>query len=165
MTNEAFARIRRMDRTNESFIKFSEELNEANTNVYRSLEILCGIKCMCKYGRTLDEIYSGSIVFRFNCPNLYSLEDLWESYKSGDFERLVIKTFVTQELKDKYNADDIQLKVTVSWEEYKRCKSELGTSFAFIFICSIWNMFVLTYMIPEYLHLKKSILCLKSEIK
>ena len=129
MTNEAFARIRRMDATKESFLQFSKELTEANTNVYKSLEILCGIKCMCKYGRTLDEIYSGSIVFRFNCPNIYALDDLWESYKSGDLEKLIKETFVTKELKDKYNVDDIKLKVTLSWEEFKKCKKDLGKIF------------------------------------
>ena len=126
MTNEAFARIRRMDASEESFLRFSEELNEANTSVYKSLEILCGIKCMCKYGRTLDEIYSGSIVFRMNCPNIYALEDLWESYKSGDLEQLISNIFVTKDLKDKFNAADIKLKVSISWDEYKQCKNELG---------------------------------------
>ena len=126
MTNEAFARIRRMDASEESFLRFSQELNEANTSVYKSLEILCGIKCMCKYGRTLEEIYSGSIVFRMNCPNAYALEDLWESYKSGDLEKLIVNIFVTKQLKEQFNAADIKLKVSISWEAYKQCKHNLG---------------------------------------
>ncbi|KAK3600361.1 hypothetical protein CHS0354_015502 [Potamilus streckersoni] len=126
MARDAFAKIRRQDDSKPSFQQFSKELQETNDTVYQSLKILAGMKSLCKYGRSLEDILPGSVIFRLNCPNLEALEDLWATYRSGTLLKDLEEAFVTDELKHKFSADSIKLMISISEDDYTKCKYELG---------------------------------------
>lgn len=126
MAMDAYSKIRRANRSVEAHDQFQSELNETNTNVYNSMRVLCGIKCLCKYGRTLDEVFTGSVVFRLHCPNVDALLDLWNLYKSGELLKLLNDAFVNEELLEKYDCEKINLNVGIDWNDYLKCKQELG---------------------------------------
>ncbi|KAL3885572.1 hypothetical protein ACJMK2_025623 [Sinanodonta woodiana] len=126
MARDAFAKIRRQDDSKPSFQQFNKELQETNETVYQSLKILAGMKSLCKYGRSLEDILPGSVIFRLNCPTLEALEDLWATYRSGSLLRDFEEAFVTDELKHKFSADSIKLMISISEDYYNTCKCELG---------------------------------------
>ncbi|KAL4216462.1 hypothetical protein ACF0H5_024186 [Mactra antiquata] len=125
MAMDAYSKIRRTDRSADAFEQFQAEINETHANVYNSMRVLCAIKCMCKYGRTLEDMFSGSVVFRLNCPTLDALLDLWHLYKSGDLLRQFKDAFITEELLEDYNCEDIEIVVKIDWGNYLDCKREL----------------------------------------
>ena len=93
---------------------------------YNVLKLLCGIECLCKYGRLLQEVYTGSVVFRLHCPNMDALLDLWHTYTLGDLQKQLQDAFVTQELLDKCGCTSIKVKVHIRKKEYLECKTDLG---------------------------------------
>ncbi|XP_052787167.1 uncharacterized protein LOC128222251 isoform X2 [Mya arenaria] len=125
MAINAYSKILRADRGMEAYEQFQREKAETDTLVYNSMKNLCGIKCLCKYGRTLEEVYSGSVVFRLNCPTRDALLDLWHTYKVGDLTKQIQAAFVTDSLLEKFNCEEIVLKVEIIWKEYLHCKEEL----------------------------------------
>ncbi|XP_053386911.1 uncharacterized protein LOC123542619 isoform X2 [Mercenaria mercenaria] len=125
MAMDAYSKIRRANRSAEAHDQFQNELNETNAIVYTSMRRLCGIKCLCKYGRTIEEVFSGSVVFRINCPNVDALLDLWQLYKSGDLLKQFKDAFINEDLLEKYDCEDIILKVEIRWQDYLDCKQEL----------------------------------------
>ena len=136
MALQAYSKIRRTDSSPASFSQFQNEITETNLHVYESMQFLCGVKCLCKYGRTLEEVYNGSVVFRLHCPNIDALVDLWQEYKSGKLLQQLQKHFVTEELKRDFGCDAIKLSVLISKEDYYTCKTELGLYMYMIGHCS-----------------------------
>jgi hypothetical protein len=126
MAMDAYSKIRRTDRSAEAHDQFQTELQETHNSIYTSMKVLCGIKCLCKYGRSLEEIFPGSVVFRLKCPNLDALLDLWHTYKSGNLEKQLMDAFISQELLDRFDCENIKLKVSIHWVDYLDCKKELG---------------------------------------
>jgi hypothetical protein len=53
-------KIRRMDSSEHSFDRFTNEATETREQIFNSVKVLCGIKSMCKYGRIIDDIFTGS---------------------------------------------------------------------------------------------------------
>ena len=126
MAMDAYSKIRRTDRSAKAHDQFQNELNETNANVYMSMRVLCGIKCLCKYGRTIEEVFSGSVVFRIKCPNVDALLDLWSMYKRGDLLKQLKDAFISEELLQKYGCEDVKINVDINWRNYIDCKQELG---------------------------------------
>ncbi|XP_060562465.1 uncharacterized protein LOC132722060 isoform X2 [Ruditapes philippinarum] len=128
MAMDAYSKIRRTDRSAEAHDQFQNELNETNANVYMSMRVLCGIKCLCKYGRTIEEVFSGSVVFRIKCPNVDALLDLWHFYKDGELQKQMKDAFISEELLQRHGCEDVDLKVEIDWKNYLDCKQELESS-------------------------------------
>ncbi|XP_052096600.1 uncharacterized protein LOC127731799 [Mytilus californianus] len=125
MARDAYKKIRRRDSSEYSFDRFNTEATETREQIFDSVKVLCEIKSMCKYGRVIDDIFSGSIIFLFNCPTLLALDDLWEIYLSGRLKEMFNSAFITDELKHKYGASTARLEVVISKEVYHRARSEL----------------------------------------
>ena len=125
MARDAYQKIRRMDSSEHSFDRFTNEATETREQIFNSVKVLCGIKSMCKYGRIIDDIFTGSIVFLINCPTLKSLDHLWNDYLSGELSVILNEAFLSEKLKMKYNCPTARLHVMISIEDYQRAKDEL----------------------------------------
>ncbi|XP_052265349.1 uncharacterized protein LOC127867881 [Dreissena polymorpha] len=125
MAINAYSKILRADRGRDAYEQFQREKAETDAMVYDSMKNLCGIKCLCKYGRTLEDVYSGSVVFRLHCPTLDALLDLWHTYRVGDLGRQIQGAFVTRGLLDRHGCDVIELRVQIAWKDFVQCKEEL----------------------------------------
>lgn len=112
-----------------SMEQYHKEIEGTHDMYYSAMKLLCGIKCLCKYGRMLDEVYTGSVVFRLHCPNMDALFDLWQVYTLGDLQKELQNSFVTDELLNKFGCTAIKLKVHIKREEYLECKHDLGEYF------------------------------------
>lgn len=123
MARDAYRKIRCTDDSKQTLEQFDHEVQVTNNSIYDAMEILCSIKCLCKYGRLIDDIYPGSVIFTINCPTLKSLDDLWSRYTSKEIESNFRKDF--NGLKKKY-AFDFLLAVHISTEDYMQCRTELG---------------------------------------
>ena len=58
-------------------------------------------------------VESGSVIITVQCPNLESLESLWNDYQSGHLKDIAETFLVTDELKRKLGMDNIRLKTTI----------------------------------------------------
>lgn len=110
----------------EQYEQFLLERHETDKMVHNSLQVLCSIKCFCKYGRTVQDVFAGSVVIRLHCPNFDALLDLWHSYKLGDMQEELQKALVTQEMLDKFKCDSITIKVNIDYDAFLECKKDLG---------------------------------------
>ncbi|XP_020611285.1 uncharacterized protein LOC110049799 [Orbicella faveolata] len=68
----------------------------------------------------------GSLLITVKCDSLQILESLWEDYLSGRLGEVVQRCFVTEEILTELSLEELQLKTTISEEEYKACKMFLG---------------------------------------
>lgn len=126
MARDAFHKIRRKDDSLDSFNQFQKELDETNKTIQQAMEILCSFKSLCKHGRTIEDIFSGSVVIRLNCPDTNALMTLWEDYLSGDLTKMVNDVLVTKSLLDKFETEKIVLKVSIAKECFESCRDGLG---------------------------------------
>ncbi|XP_060075209.1 uncharacterized protein LOC132554894 [Ylistrum balloti] len=127
MARDAFAKIRRKDDSAEAHDQFGKELQETKSRIYQAFDILSGVKAICKHERTVVDMFSGSVVFRVRCPTVFALDNLWDSYQSGDLNTIVNRHFVWDSLRSKYSDMDIGLIVTIAEGEYQLARAELGT--------------------------------------
>ena len=67
-------------------------------------------------------VETGSLIITVQCPNLESLESLWNDYQSGHLNDIAETFLVTDELKRKLRMDNINLKTTIEEENYLICK-------------------------------------------
>ena len=67
-------------------------------------------------------VESGSLIITVQCPNLESLESLWNDYQSGHLNDIAETFLVTDELKRKLGMQNIRLKTTIEEENYLICK-------------------------------------------
>ncbi|XP_069103305.1 uncharacterized protein [Argopecten irradians] len=127
MAHDAFRKIRRKDDSNEALEQFGKEVQETKIRISQAFEILDGVKAICKHERTIVDMFSGSVIFRVSCPTVFALDDLWDSYQSGELTSTINKHFVSDCLRTKYSDMDIGLVVTITEEQYRRAKNELDT--------------------------------------
>ncbi|XP_021368028.1 uncharacterized protein LOC110459884 [Mizuhopecten yessoensis] len=127
MAHDAFQKIRRKDDSNEAMEQFGKEVLETKSKINEALDILRGVKAICKHDRDIVDMFSGSVVFRVRCPTVFALNDLWDSYQSGDLATTLNRHFITDTLRSKYLDMDIGLVVTISEDQYRRAWRELGT--------------------------------------
>lgn len=126
MARDAYQKIRRHDDTKKSFDQFENELQETNSKIFDAMSILCTIKALCKHGRKIEDITTGSVVFKISCPTSFSLRELWQSCKSGRLENSFNRAFVSDPLRAKYPNIQIYLNVEVQRDEFEKALQELG---------------------------------------
>ncbi|KAK3096203.1 hypothetical protein FSP39_024439 [Pinctada imbricata] len=125
MANDAYSKIRRSDDSKQAMRQYQEEVNETNLTIFDSMSILCSIKALCKHGRTLEDVYPGSVIFVIRCRTVSALDDLWRMYKSGEIDKLFTKDFLTLKMKRKYGVSNVRLRAEIKLEEYWKVRKEL----------------------------------------
>ena len=66
-----------------------------------------------------------SLRIAVKCPDLESLEHLWQDYCSGHLNCVAEELLVTDDIKRKFNLESIKLKTTISEEDYLAYKQYL----------------------------------------
>lgn len=77
------------------------------------------------YNVTLTSVGMGSLVIVVHCPNLKSLETLWNDYCSGALNEAAEKFLVTNDIKTEINLDALKLKTIIKEEDYSICRKSL----------------------------------------
>ena len=126
MAHDAYSKIRRADDSRQAFEQYQEEVNDTNMTIFDSMSILCSIKSLCKHGRTIEDMYPGSVVFVIKCPTTHALDDLWYMYKSGQIEHEVNADFLTPCMRRRHAAPYVRLKVVINEDDYLKTRKEIG---------------------------------------
>ena len=77
------------------------------------------------YNFSLTSVGMGSLVIKGQCPDLQSLESLWNDYRSGVLNEAAEKFLVTDDVKKEINLETLRLKVIIKEESYLTCKKAL----------------------------------------
>ena len=77
------------------------------------------------YNVTLTSVGVGSLVIKVQCPDLQSLESLWNDYCSGVLNEAAERFLVTDDMKKEINLETLRLKTIIEEESYLICKKAL----------------------------------------
>ena len=77
------------------------------------------------YNLTLTSVGVGSLVIKVQCPDLQSLESLWNDYRSGVLNEAAERFLVTDDVKKENNLVTLRLKTIIEEESYFTCKKAL----------------------------------------
>ena len=77
------------------------------------------------YNLTLTSVGVGSLVIKGQCPDLQSLESLWNDYCSGVLNEAAERFLVTDDMKKEINLVTLRLKTIIDQESYFTCKKAL----------------------------------------
>ena len=77
------------------------------------------------YNLTLTSVGVGSLVIKVQCPDLQSLESLWNDYCSGVLNEAAERFLVTDDMKKEINLVTLRLKTIIEEESYLTCKKAL----------------------------------------
>ena len=89
------------------------------------------------YNLSLTSVGVGSLVIKGQCPDLQSLESLWNDYCCGVLNEAAERFLVTGDMTKEIDLVTIRLKTIIEEENYFTCKKSLmeksGESWAIIF--------------------------------
>ena len=77
------------------------------------------------YNVTLTSVGVGSLVIKGQCPDLQSLESLWNDYCSGVLNEAAERFLVTDDMKKEINLVTLRLKTIIEEESYFTCRKAL----------------------------------------
>ena len=77
------------------------------------------------YNVTLTSVGVGSLVIKVQCPDLQSLESLWNDYCSGVLNEAAERCLVTDDMKKEINLETLRLKTIIVEDSYLTCKRAL----------------------------------------
>ena len=61
----------------------------------------------------------GSLIITVRCSSLRILDELWEDYRTGHLKEVAQRYLVTEDILQQLGLDSVELKLTISEEEYK----------------------------------------------
>lgn len=61
------------------------------------------------------------------CNNLEGLERLWEDYRSGHLNAIAEEYLVTDDIKERFHVESVNLVATIQEEDYVACKEFLSS--------------------------------------
>ena len=77
------------------------------------------------YNLNLTSVGEGSLVIKGQCPDLQSLESLWNDYCSGVLNEAAERFLLTDVMKKEINLETLRLKTIIEEESYLTCKKAL----------------------------------------
>ena len=77
------------------------------------------------YNLSLTSVGEGSLVIKGQCPDLQSLESLWNDYRSGVLNEAAERFLLTDVMKKEINLETLRLKTIIEEESYLTCKKAL----------------------------------------
>ena len=77
------------------------------------------------YQFSLTTVGEGSLVIKGQCPDLQSLESLWNDYCSGVLNEAAERFLGTDDMKKEINLVTLRLKTIIEEESYLTCKKAL----------------------------------------
>ena len=83
--------------------------------------------CVLPAGAKLLQITEGSVYLKVQAESLAALEHLWRLYKNGILKKRLQALFVTDEMRDLADGEQVEVIVTIDEEEYDKTRNELAT--------------------------------------
>ena len=77
------------------------------------------------YNFSLTSVCMGSLVINGQCPDLQSLESLWNDYHSGVLNEAAENLLVTDDIKREISLETVKLKTIIEVASYLICKKAL----------------------------------------
>ena len=77
------------------------------------------------YNFSLTSVGMGSLVIKGQCPDLQSLESLWNDCDSGGLNEAAERLLVTDDIKREINLETVKLKTIMEVDNYLICKKAL----------------------------------------
>ena len=77
------------------------------------------------YNFSLTSMGMGSLVINGQCPDLQSLEGLWNDYHSGVLNEAAENLLVTDDIKREISLETVKLKTIIEVDSYLICKKYL----------------------------------------
>ena len=77
------------------------------------------------YNFSLTSVGMGSLVIKGQCPDLQSLESLWNDYHSGVLNEAAERLLFTGDIKREINLETVKLKTIIEVDNYLICKKAL----------------------------------------
>ena len=77
------------------------------------------------YNLSLTSVGLGSLVIKGQCPDLQSLESLWNDYYCGVLNEAAERLLVTDDIKREINLETVKLKTIIEVDNYLICKKAL----------------------------------------
>ena len=77
------------------------------------------------YNFSLTSVGMGSLVIKGQCPDLQSLESLWNDNHSGVLNEAAERLLVTDDIKREINLETVKLKTIIEVDNYLICKKAL----------------------------------------
>ena len=77
------------------------------------------------YNFTLTSVGVGSLVIKVQCPDLQSLESLWNDYCSGVLNEAAESFLATDDIKREIYVEIVRLKTIIEEHNYLICKKAL----------------------------------------
>ena len=77
------------------------------------------------YNFSLTSVGMGSLVIKGQCPDLQSLESLWNGYHSGVLNEAAERLLVTDDIKREINLETVKLKTIIEVDNYLICQKAL----------------------------------------
>ena len=65
------------------------------------------------------DVKRGSLIMTVRCTSLRILDELWKDYCTGHLQEVAQRYLVTEDILQQWGLDSVQLKLTISEEEYK----------------------------------------------
>ncbi|XP_012942262.1 uncharacterized protein LOC106012799 [Aplysia californica] len=72
---------------------WKEELRHTNDVIMESLEVARSLRQLCRHGRAVTRVTTGSVLLRMRCPRLISVLDLCRLQTSGELQTLMMSLF------------------------------------------------------------------------
>ena len=103
------------------YLEYNKKLKLSTANGLRDF-----VKHLEKtYNFTLTSVGEGSLVIEGQCPDLQSLESLWNDYCSGILNEAAERCLVTDGVKKEINLETLRFKTIIKEESYLTCKKVL----------------------------------------
>ena len=77
-------------------------------------------------GANLIQISEGCVSLKVQVVNLSSLETLWRLYQDGTLEASLQALFVTDEMRELADGEQVETIVTIEPQEYEKARNELA---------------------------------------
>ena len=83
--------------------------------------------CVLPAGAKLLQITEGSVYLKVQAESLAALQHLWRLYKNGTLKKRLQALFVTDEMRELADGEQVEVIVTIDEEEYDKTRNELAT--------------------------------------
>ena len=81
--------------------------------------------CVLPAGVKLIHIAEGSVILKVQAEDISALDTLWSSYTDGTLRTSLQALFITDEMRELADGEQLEVSVTIEQEEYEKARKEL----------------------------------------
>ena len=117
------------------WLQQEEETQEMESRQYlQTNSVNIPVSGLPQYGQNVVKVVNlsgareereGKMRIAVECRNLKSLESLWQDYRSGHLNTVAEKLFVTDDIKERFGVESINIETTILEQDYLVCKEYL----------------------------------------